>query len=267
MTKLKSTTHTTPLWLSVLFWLVMIAVLVGTIEGALRYQRENQRHQDEQSFYRQLERVQQAGASVELSTLEELRQQGQQMELTVANLDYQILYRKWLAALSHFETLTAGAENRYVSNDLAQLRNDVQQSLLQLRSACDQQLRSSEPGKADNSYQRWAVYNLRGTVAVMMAYTLIEFSQDTDKSHTFLADAVEDFKRAIRAVDQRALPPAQRMVPRWNLELIVGSGESLMVGRTLSGDSVDAVRQQLQAVVPNVGGYASGAPLETRVRK
>jgi hypothetical protein len=260
-------TRTTPPWLSALFWLVMVAVLGCTIEGALRYQRDYQRYQDEQSFYRQLEQVQQPGANVELSTLETLRQQGQQMQLTVANLDYQILYRKWLAALANFETLTAGAENRYVSRDLDQLREEVQQSLLHLRSACDQQLRGSEQGRADNTDQRWAMYNLRGTVAVMMAYTLIEFSQDSDKSHAFLGDAVEDFKYAIRAVDQRALPPAQRMVPRWNLELIVGSGESLMVGRTLSGDSVDAVRQQLQAVLPNVGGYASGTPIETQVRK
>lgn len=267
MTKSMTTNRTTATWLSVLFWLVMVAVLAGAVEGALRYQRDAQRHRDEQSFYRQLEQLQQPGASVELSTLEALRQQGQQMQLTVASLDYQILYRQWLAALTHFETLSAGAENRYVASDLDQLRDEVEQSLLQLRGACDQQLRGGKEGGDENSDHRWSVYNLRGSVAVMMAYTLIEFSQDSDKSRAFLGDAVEDFKRAIRAVDQRALPPAQRMVPRWNLELIVGAGESLMVGRALSGDSVDELRQQLQAVVPNVGGYAAGEPLETRVRK
>ena len=57
------------------------------------------------------------------------------------------------------------------------------------------------------------------------------------------------------------------MVPRWNLELIIGAGESLVVGRSLDGDSVEELRGQLQAVVPNVGGYAPGVPLETRVRK
>lgn len=267
MSKLMSTNRSQSRWLSLLFWLVMAALLVVAVEGALRYQRAAVRHQKEQSFYRQLEQLQQQGANVDLATLEALRQQGQTLQLTVASLDYQILYRQWLVALDHFATLSAGVQNRYLSSDLDQLRDEFQQSLLQLRGACDQQLRGGEEGGPDSPEQRWRVYNLRGSVAVMMAYSLIEFSQDSDKSRTFLGDAVEDFKQAIRAVDRSALPPAQRMVPRWNLELIVGRGEILKVGRTLSGDALDELRQQLQAVVPNVGGYAAGVPLETRVRK
>ncbi|MCD6526823.1 MAG: hypothetical protein J7K75_07540 [Desulfuromonas sp.] len=251
----------------VLFWLLMAACLLIAIDGAVSYERTSQRYQDEQQFYQQLSRLQQQGQGAELPALEALQQQAQLLQLAVPTLDYQVLYRHWLAGLSHFETLAAGAENRYVSSDLDQLRNDVHQSLLQLRGECDKQLRRNAEDDRQTNEQRWAVYNLRGAVSVMMAYSLLEFAQDSDKSRTFLGDAVEDFKQAIRAVDQGAVLPVQRMVPRWNLELIVGSGESLVVGRSLGGDSVEALRGQLQAVVPNVGGYASGVPLETRVRK
>lgn len=267
MTKLISTNKNRSAVYSALFWLFMSACLVVAIDGAISYQRASQRHEKEQQFYQQMARVQQQGQSVELSELTLLQQRAQHLQLTVPSLDYLILYGQWLEALTHFDRLAAGAENRYVASDLDSQRNDVHQSLLQLRATCDKQLRYGEGRQSENNYQHWPIYNLRGAVSVMMAYSLIEFSHDSEKSRTFLADAVEDFKQSIRSVDESAVMPAQRMIPRWNLELIVGAGESVVVGRQLGGDSVDEMRGQLQAVVPNVGGYSPGAPLETRVRK
>lgn len=270
MTNSKPMTHKKSLLSPIVFWLLMALCLVIAIDAAVSYQRDQQRRQSEHQFYQQLNDLEKQGAAAELTALETLQQQAQLLKLSVPALDYQVLYRHWLAALYRFETLAAGAENRYIASDLEQMRNDVHQILLQLRGECDSQLRRVEGGQGkDNNAgeHRWAVYNLRGSVSVMMAYSLLEFSQESDKSRTFLGDAVEDFKQAIRSVDAAKVPPAQRMVPRWNLELIVGAGESLMVGRSLGSDSVETLRGQLQAVVPNVGGYAPGVPLETRVRK
>lgn len=271
MTKPISTKQKKSLLYTALFWLLMATCLVVLIDGTIRYQQANQRHENVQQFYQQLAQVlqqgEQNGQDVELSTLTLLQQQAQLLKLAVPALDYQILYHQWLAALSHFDRLVAGAENRYVSSDLDNLRNEVHQSLLQLRAACDKQLRHGEVATAKNTDQRWAIYNLRGSVSVMMAYSLIEFSQDSEKSRTFLADAVEDFKQSIRSVDESAVMSTQRMIPRWNLELIVGAGESMVVGRQLGGESAEEMRSQLQAVVPNVGGYSPGMPLETMVRK
>ncbi|MBW2187363.1 MAG: hypothetical protein JRG71_13495 [Deltaproteobacteria bacterium] len=271
MTKPKSTNKNRSALTSALFWLLLSACLVIAIDGAISYQRASQRHENEQQFYQQLAQVQQNeeqnGQGVELSELTILQQRAQHLQLAVPSLDYLILYHQWLDALTHFDKLVAGAENRYVSSDLDSLRNDVHQSLLQLRARCDKQLRYGDGNEAKNNDHHWPIYNLRGAVSVMMAYSLIEFSQDSEKSRTFLADAVEDFKQSIRSVDESDVLPGQRMIPRWNLELIVGAGESVVVGRQLGGDSVEEMRGQLQAVVPNVGGYSPGAPLETRVRK
>lgn len=271
MTNTQSTNKKRLTLYTALFGLVMVACLVVAIDGAIRYQQANQQQEKQQQFYQQLANIQQQGEQneqgVELETLTLLQQQAQGLQLSVPTLDYQILYLQWLTALSHFDKLVAGAENRYVSSDLDSLRNDVHQSLLQLRSLCDQQLRHGNDSEAMNNDYRWAIYNLRGSISVMMAYSLIEFSQDSEKSRTFLAEAVEDLKQSIRSVDKSTVSPAQRMIPRWNLELIVGAGESMVVGRQLGGDSAEEMRGQLQAVVPNVGGYSPGAPLETRVRK
>jgi len=268
MTKPRSTNKNRSTLYSALFWLFMSACLVVAIDGAISYQRASQRHENEQQFYQQLAQAQQnGGQGVELATLTLLQQRAQLLQLAVPSLNYQILYHQWLDALIDFDSLAAGAENRYVSSDLESLRNDVHQSLLQLRANCDKQLHHGDMSEVENNDHRWPIYNLRGAVSVMMAYSLIEFSQDSEKSRTFLADAVEDFKQAIRSVDESAVMPTQRMIPRWNLELIVGAGESVVVGRQLGGDSVEEMRGQLQAVVPNVGGYSPGVPLETRVRK
>lgn len=267
MTKPMSTNKNRSAMYSALFWLFMSACLVVAIDGAISYQQVSQRHENEQQFYQQLAQAQQQGQSVELSELTLLQQRAQRLQLAVPSLDYLILYRQWLAALIHFDKLAAGAENRYVSSDLDNLKNDVHQSLLQLRASCDNQLHYADGNEAKNNDIQWPIYNLRGAVSVMMAYSLIEFSQDSEKSRTFLGDAVEDFKQSIRSVDESAVMPAQRMIPRWNLELIFGAGESVVVGRKLGGDSIEEMRGQLQAVVPNVGGYSPGAPLETRVRK
>jgi|GEM_PF-1305031 len=267
MTNTRSTNKSRSTLATALFWLVMIVCLVIAIDGAIRYQQANQRQEREQQFYQQLAQTQQQGEAAELTTLTSLQQQAQSLQLVVPALDYQILYQQWLTALSHFDKLAAGAENRYVSSDLDSLRNDVHQSLLQLRAQCDKQLRHNDDFETMSNNYRWAIYNLRGAVSVMMAYSLIEFSQDSEKSRTFLGEAVEDLKQSIRSVDKSAVSSAERMIPRWNLELIVGAGESMIVGRQLGGDSAEEMRGQLQAVVPNVGGYSPGAPLETRVRK
>lgn len=245
------------------FWLLMVTALVVAVEAALTIHDQSGRSERLNQFADHL--LQAASPQAEVGELEHLQQQAAELGVQVPQLDYALLYRQWQQQLRRFELLAASAENRYLAADLTGLRQQVQQEFLALRGACDQLLRRNE-GEPDP--QRWVVYNLRGAVSVMMAYTLIEFSQDAERSRTFLGDAVEDFKQAIHAVDQLDAAVTQQMVPRWNLELIVGGGETLAIGQGMAGSGdLEQVRGQLQAVVPNVGGYAPGVPLETRVRK
>lgn len=247
------------------FWLLMAAALLVAVEAALTAHEQRSRSAQVNQFADQLQQATAQEAELSLAALQQLHQQAVALNVSVPQLDYLLLYRQWRQELSRFDLLAASAENRYLAADLSGLRQQVQQSFLDLRSACDQQLRRNE-GASDP--QRWAVHNLRGAVSVMMAYTLLEFSHDAERSRTFLGDAVEDFKQAIQTVDQADVAAAQQMVPRWNLELIVGGGETLAVGQGMAGSGdLEQVRGQLQAVVPNVGGYAPGVPLETRVRK
>lgn len=266
MTNTKSTNQNSSRWYPALFWLIIIVCLVVAIDGAIRYQQANRHQKAVQQFYQHQAQILQNKAN-NISDLEDLQQQAQLLQIAAPELDYYVLYQQWLAALNHFDRLVASAENRYVSSDLSHQQHETHQSFLNLRALCDKQLRQIDQLESASDDDRWAIYNLRGAISVMMAYSLIEYSQDSEKSRTFLAEAVEDLKQAIRSVDESAVPPAQRMIPRWNLELIVGAGETMAVGRQLGGDSAEEMRGQLQAVVPNVGGYSPGAPLETRVRK
>lgn len=264
MTNPMSRTNTRSAIFAVLFWLVMTASFLVVIEAIMTQQDATRRHREEQQFYTELSRRQQAGAIVELEELTALQQQAQALGLSLFELDYQVLYQRWLSVLQRFSALLRSVENRYLASDLDQQREELEQTLLALRDECDRQLRR-EPGST--VAHRWMIHNLRGAVSVLMAYSLLELAQDAERSQTFLGDAVDDFKQAIHAVDSSPALPAQRMVPRWNLELIVGRGESLLVGRSLGGDSLETLRGQLQVVLPNVGGFAPGVPLETRIRK
>ena len=248
----------------IIFYTLLVICLLVIVDAAVSYRRISNRIQDEQQFYRQLSTLQQLAEDAELSELEQLSHQAQVLDISVPELQYQILYRHWLAAFANFDVLVAGAENRYVSRDLNKLTADIHRQLLALRSECDKLLRSAKIAPAE---QKWLVYNLRGSVSLMMAYSLLEFTEDAEKSRTFLSDAVEDFKQAIHAVDDSVVLPSQRMIPRWNLELIVGAGKALSASRRFGDNVSETLRTQLQAVIPNVGGYASGEPLETRVRK
>jgi len=57
------------------------------------------------------------------------------------------------------------------------------------------------------------------------------------------------------------------MLPGWNLELIVGSGDYFVVGQSVMEENISKVEAQLEPVLPNFGGYSPGAPLDIYVDK
>ena len=80
--------------------------------------------------------------------------------------------------------------------------------------------------------------------------------------------AILAFKSAIEAVDAAPLVSnLEKNVPRWNLELL---HEDIYVKKQMRvPPDLErlGLRDSLEAVIPERGGYAPGEPLERRIQK
>jgi len=92
--------------------------------------------------------------------------------------------------------------------------------------------------------------------------------QGADKVQGVMRDALTDFKSAIEAVDRAGAAPALKNIPRWNFEVLNGEQtvQKSEVAVTDAEKNQD-LKENLETIIPEIGGYAPGEPMETRVKK
>jgi len=197
--------------------------------------------------------------------LHDLADEAGTLGLDLPEADYAVLYQQWRQAIGQFDQVAAALDNRYLKPLADELLKSLHEDLLALRDAAGRTLETGTGPAPDLS---WRVHNLRGCVSVLLAYSVLYFEEDGRKAAKFLADALEDYKKAIRQVDQTSLSSSERALPRWNLELIVSVGEYRLAGipEIPRADAAE-IREQLQAFIPEIPGFSPGVPLETRVEK
>lgn len=221
---------------------------------------------------RRLQEVQQAAVLAQeardpraLQTLHALATSAPELAVPLDDLEYAHLQARWLENLQQFDRLLAARGNRYVKANLQELLAASRKGLLDLRGECSSYLQHRPAHSTPPA--TWKIYNLRGCLAVMAAYLSLEFDEDGKEGGKFLNDAIEDFKAALKSAEKENASTYERMLPGWNLELIVGSGDYFVVGQSIMEENISKVEEQLEPVLPNFGGYAPGAPLEIYVDK
>jgi hypothetical protein len=178
---------------------------------------------------------------------------------------YPALWHRWKAAMEQFERVSDILHNRYLADSAERILPAFHDRLLKLRDACTSEL---EQRRDVPPALQWKLHNLRGSVAVLLAYSVLNHEQDGRKAAKLLSDALEDYKTAISGVDDCSTSSLERSLPRWNMELIVGLGEYRRIGLSeIHQENMAQVQEQLEAFIPDVAGYAPGVPLETRVEK
>lgn len=178
---------------------------------------------------------------------------------------YRALWHRWKAAMEQFERVSDTLHNRYLAGDADRILPAFHDRLLKLRDACAAEL---DQGAGISPALRWKLHNLKGSVAVLLAYSVLNHEQDGRKAAKFLSDALDDYKAAIAGVDDCSTSSFERSLPRWNMELIVGLGEYRKIGLSeIRQENMAQVQEQLEAFIPEVAGFAPGVPLETRVEK
>ena len=243
------------------------AVLGGLcmIWGGIDLFRTMQQEQRNQELLRTISRVEQDRDAGALRDLRKMAVAAPGVAIPFDDLHYAALHDHWLRVLRQFDQLMAARDNRHLAAALPELTDKTRQGLLDLRAECASYLQDrpihSTPAAT------WKIYNLRGCLSTMAAYLSLEFDGDGSESGQFLNDAIEDFKAALLHADEEKATTFERMLPGWNLELVVGAGEVFAVGQEIMEDNMLTVQEQLEPVLPNFGGYSPGAPLDIFVDK
>ncbi|MDM8517656.1 hypothetical protein QUF76_15775 [Desulfobacterales bacterium HSG16] len=180
-----------------------------------------------------------------------------------------ILQRQWQTALGivdQIKAINAGDRNHEINNKkIAGLFDRLEKHLGQMESQADTIINGE---LSIQSEIEWRVHNLRAATRLLMAYVELETRNDTKKTAGILKKAISDFKAAIESVDLLKTDSLNRNIPRWNIELL---HDEIQL-KKISLGQIDAqkrlkLKENLEAVIPEKGGYSPGEPIEKRIEK
>ena len=180
-------------------------------------------------------------------------------------IQLRIVQRQWRIALELLQFMQRARSN-------AELQNETGAYNARLKTLLDEMVERCSSTLADAASLRpdivWQLYNTSGAAKVLSALVMLENEQNADKVRGVMRDALADFKSAIEAVDKAGVPPVQKNIPRWNFEVLNGEEnvQKFEVAMTDMGKN-QVLKENLETLIPEIGGYAPGEPIETRVKK
>jgi hypothetical protein len=182
----------------------------------------------------------------------------------IPEVQLRILEREWRVALDLLHQVQLAKFNRRLEDEVPDLYRKVEDHLASMTDRCGAVLTG---GDFPRNEVAWRVYNLEGAVRLLGAFVVLERENNWKKVGAALSAAISAFKSAIEAVDEAGVSSLERNIPRWNLELLHADiyVRKLTVAQP-DRDRLD-LRDNLEAVIPEKGGYAPGEPLERRIRK
>ncbi len=180
-------------------------------------------------------------------------------------IQLRILQRQWRVALELLQYMQRARSN-------AELQTATGAYEARLKSLLDEMLERCGMMLADTASLRpdivWQIYNAAGSAKLLSAYMMLESGQNADKVQGVMRDALTDYKSAIETVDKAGLPAFKRNIPRWNFELLNGEQYIKKIEAAMTDvEKNQALKENLETVMPEMGGYAPGEPIETKVKK
>lgn len=183
---------------------------------------------------------------------------------SVPEIELRILQKEWLLALDILHQVQLAKYNRALEDEVPALYADLEDHLDSMKERCGVVLTGDESLRNEVA---WRVYNIEGAARLLAAFTVIERERNWKKVGSAMAAAIAAFKSAVEAVDAAPVSTLEKNTPRWNLELLHADIyiKKLMVMQT--DEQRLELRDNLEAVIPEKGGYAPGNPLERRILK
>lgn len=180
-------------------------------------------------------------------------------------IQLRIVQRQWRVALELLNYMQRARQNSELRNGTAPYDGRLKGLLDEMVERCGSTLADAASLRPDIL---WQLYNTAGAAKVLSALVMLENEQNVDKVQGVMRDALSDFKAAIEAVDRAGVPPFQKNIPRWNFEVLNGEENvrKFQVSMT-DTEKNQALRENLETLIPEIGGFAPGEPMETRVKK
>jgi len=180
-------------------------------------------------------------------------------------IQLRIVQRQWRSALQLLNYMQRARDN-------SELETTTDAYGARLTALLDEMIDRCAGTLADAASLRpeiaWQLYNTAGSAKVLSALVMLETGQNADKVQGVMRDALTDYKAAIEAVDKAGVPPAQKNIPRWNFEVL--NGEENVKKFELSMTDTEknqSLKENLETVIPEIGGYGPGEPIETIIKK
>ena len=189
----------------------------------------------------------------------------QAIEPSIPEVELRILQRQWLEALEILHQVQLAKYNRVLEDEVPALYARLVDHLDSMKERCGTLLTADVPLRNEVA---WRVYNLEGAARLLGAFTVLERERNWKKVLSAMGAAILAFKSSIEAVDATPLVlNLEKSVPRWNLELLHADIYVKRRMRVPPDQERLGLRDNLEAVIPERGGYAPGEPLERRIRK
>lgn len=176
-----------------------------------------------------------------------------------------IVQRQWRMALELLGYMQRARDNGELQNETGAYDARLKSLLDEIVERCTGTLAETASLRPDIV---WRLYNTAGAAKVLSALVMLEGEQNADKVQGIMRDALTDFKAAIEAVDRAGVPPLYKNIPRWNFEVLNGEENVRKFQVSMTDmEKNQALKENLETLIPEIGGYAPGEPLETRVKK
>jgi hypothetical protein len=180
-------------------------------------------------------------------------------------IQLRILQRQWRIALELLHYMQRARLN-------AELQDETDVYSARLKTLLDEMLDRCGSMLTDTATLRsdivWQVYNAAGSAKVLSALVMLENEQNADKVQGVMREALTAFKAAVETVDKAGVPPMQKNIPRWNLELLNGEQYVKKIEVAMTDmEKNQALKENLETLLPEMGGYAPGEPIETTIEK
>jgi len=180
-------------------------------------------------------------------------------------IQLRILQRQWRIALELLQYMQRARYNTELQNEMGVYSARLKSLLDEMLDRCGSMLADAASLRPDIV---WQIYNAAGSAKLLSAFMMIENGQNVDKVQGVMRDALTDFKAAIESVDKAGAPPFQRNIPRWNFELLNGEQYIKKIEAAMTDmEKNQVLKENLETLIPEMGGYAPGEPIETKIKK
>lgn len=184
---------------------------------------------------------------------------------SVPEVELRILQRQWLQALEILHQVQRAKYNRTLEGEVPKLYAGLADHLDGMKERCGALLAGDVALRKEVA---WRVYNIEGAARLLGAFTVLETERNWKKVMSAMGAAILAFKSAIEAVDTTPLILSlEKNIPRWNLELLHADIYVKKLKRVAPDQERLGLRDNLEAVIPEKGGYAPGEPLERKILK